>query len=73
MIWRERTRLASVRASRAISSSDLRSASNTVGTIRLSCGGDRDPDVDALVQLESAVAVRGVGARVLAQRERRTP
>ena len=34
--WRERTRSASMRASRAISTSDLRSASNTVGTTRLS-------------------------------------
>ena len=33
-------------------------------------GGDRDPDVDPRVELEAAVAVGAVGARVLAQGQR---
>ena len=66
-----RTRSASARVSRAISPSDFLSASNTVGTTSASCGGDGDADVDARVELEAAVLVGAVGARVLAQRERR--
>ena len=70
VIGPSRTRSASARASRAISPSGLRSASNTVGTTSASCDGDRDADVDAPVQLEAPVAVGAVDARELAQRER---
>ena len=56
------------RASRAIWPSDFWSASKTVGTTSASMRGDRDADVHAVVELELAVAVGAVHARVLAQR-----
>ena len=65
-----RTRSASVRVSRAISPSDLASASNTVGTTSAPSAADRHADVDARVQLQAAVAVAAVRARMLAQRQR---
>ena len=59
--------------SRAISPSDFSSASNTVGTTSASPARgcrDRHADVHARVELQPAVAVAAVRARVLAQRER---
>ena len=58
-------------ASRAIWPSDLRSASKIVGTTRRALPRQHEADVHPRVELELAVAIGAVHARVLAQRGRR--
>ena len=68
-----RTRCASARVSVAICAQPLEVGVEDRRHDQRVLGGDRDADVDAGIELEAAVAVGAVGARVLAQGDARMP